>query len=158
MRLTALGLMGLRFLWLAHLQPIIPNRVVTLHDEVEIEDMEWSEELQAFTYQCPCGDLFQITLGELATGGWQVNLLLAQLAQQGCCRWCLHRNKMETVACKCICKQAHLLLLWCTRRGGCSLPFLLPLRAGHLRPRGLSAARSCGVKIEGRPPSPEAHP
>lgn len=36
--------------------------------QVEIEDMEWSEELQAFTYQCPCGDLFQITLEELASG------------------------------------------------------------------------------------------
>lgn len=32
------------------------------YDEVEIEDMTWSEELQAYTYQCPCGDLFQITL------------------------------------------------------------------------------------------------
>ena len=31
------------------------------YDEVEIEDMKWDEELQAFTYQCPCGDLFQIT-------------------------------------------------------------------------------------------------
>lgn len=41
---------------------------MTLHDEVEVEDMEWSEELQAFTYQCPCGDLFQITLEELAAG------------------------------------------------------------------------------------------
>lgn len=42
---------------------------MTLHDEVELEDMDWSEELQAFTYQCPCGDLFQITLDELASGG-----------------------------------------------------------------------------------------
>lgn len=32
------------------------------YDEVEIEDMDWDEKLQAFTYQCPCGDLFQITL------------------------------------------------------------------------------------------------
>ena len=31
------------------------------YDDVEIEDMEWSEELSAFTYPCPCGDLFQIT-------------------------------------------------------------------------------------------------
>lgn len=31
------------------------------YDEVEIEDMKWDEELKAFTYQCPCGDLFQIT-------------------------------------------------------------------------------------------------
>ena len=38
------------------------------YDEVEIEDMEWSDELQAFTYQCPCGDLFQITLEELRAG------------------------------------------------------------------------------------------
>lgn len=43
--------------------------VMTLHDEIEIEDMDWSEELQAFTYQCPCGDLFQITLEELSSGG-----------------------------------------------------------------------------------------
>ncbi|GBF89845.1 hypothetical protein Rsub_02549 [Raphidocelis subcapitata] len=38
------------------------------YDEVEIEDMEWSEELQAYTYSCPCGDLFQITLEELRAG------------------------------------------------------------------------------------------
>jgi hypothetical protein len=33
-----------------------------LYDEVEIEDMDWNEDMQSFTYQCPCGDLFQITL------------------------------------------------------------------------------------------------
>jgi hypothetical protein len=32
------------------------------YDEVEIEDMQWSDDLAAFTYPCPCGDLFQITL------------------------------------------------------------------------------------------------
>lgn len=32
------------------------------YDEVDLEDMVWSEELGAYTYQCPCGDLFQITL------------------------------------------------------------------------------------------------
>ncbi len=31
------------------------------YDEIEIEDMEWNEDLQAYTYSCPCGDLFQIT-------------------------------------------------------------------------------------------------
>ncbi|KAI3433930.1 hypothetical protein D9Q98_003732 [Chlorella vulgaris] len=41
---------------------------MTLHDEVEIEDMDWNEELMAFTYQCPCGDLFQITMEELTAG------------------------------------------------------------------------------------------
>lgn len=35
------------------------------YDEIDIEDMEWKEDLQAFTYQCPCGDLFQITMVRL---------------------------------------------------------------------------------------------
>jgi diphthamide biosynthesis protein 3 len=41
------------------------------YDEIEIEDMAWSEALQAYTYSCPCGDLFQITLvrAECACGG-----------------------------------------------------------------------------------------
>ncbi|KAH9656369.1 hypothetical protein KPL70_022663 [Citrus sinensis] len=38
------------------------------YDDVEIEDMEWNEELQAYTYPCPCGDLFQITKDELRIG------------------------------------------------------------------------------------------
>ncbi|CAA7408262.1 unnamed protein product [Spirodela intermedia] len=38
------------------------------YDDVEIEDMEWNEELQAFTYACPCGDIFQITREELRAG------------------------------------------------------------------------------------------
>uniref|UniRef100_A0A7S0S3Q5 Diphthamide biosynthesis protein 3 n=1 Tax=Chlamydomonas leiostraca TaxID=1034604 RepID=A0A7S0S3Q5_9CHLO len=38
------------------------------YDEVEIEDMTWNEELQAYTYSCPCGDVFQITLEELRQG------------------------------------------------------------------------------------------
>ncbi|KAL0054987.1 hypothetical protein WJX82_005471 [Trebouxia sp. C0006] len=38
------------------------------YDDIEIEDMEWNEELSAFTYPCPCGDLFQITKEELAEG------------------------------------------------------------------------------------------
>ena len=32
------------------------------YDEIEIEDMNWNTTLQAYTYPCPCGDLFQITL------------------------------------------------------------------------------------------------
>ncbi len=47
----------------------VPDTVLSLCIlQVEIEDMEWSEELQGFTYQCPCGDLFQITVEELAAG------------------------------------------------------------------------------------------
>ncbi|KAF6256148.1 hypothetical protein COO60DRAFT_1272092 [Scenedesmus sp. NREL 46B-D3] len=38
------------------------------YDEVEIEDMKWDEQLQAYTYSCPCGDLFQITLDQLKAG------------------------------------------------------------------------------------------
>lgn len=30
--------------------------------------MLWSEELEAYTYQCPCGDLFQITTTDLKAG------------------------------------------------------------------------------------------
>jgi len=38
------------------------------YDEVDLEDMEWNAELGAFTYQCPCGDVFQITPTELRAG------------------------------------------------------------------------------------------
>ncbi|KAI5661030.1 hypothetical protein M9H77_20353 [Catharanthus roseus] len=38
------------------------------YDDVEIEDMEWNEKLQAYTYPCPCGDLFQITKEDLRLG------------------------------------------------------------------------------------------
>ncbi|CAM0908951.1 unnamed protein product [Alopecurus aequalis] len=41
---------------------------MSAYDEVEIEDMEWSAELGAYTYPCPCGDLFQITLADLRLG------------------------------------------------------------------------------------------
>jgi diphthamide biosynthesis protein 3 len=38
------------------------------YDEVEVEDMAWDAQLRAWTYQCPCGDLFSITPEELAAG------------------------------------------------------------------------------------------
>ncbi|XP_050231062.1 diphthamide biosynthesis protein 3-like [Mercurialis annua] len=38
------------------------------YDDVEIEDMQWSEELNSYTYPCPCGDLFQITKEDLRLG------------------------------------------------------------------------------------------
>lgn len=38
------------------------------YDEVDLDDMEWNAELGAYTYQCPCGDFFQITLEELRRG------------------------------------------------------------------------------------------
>ncbi|CAA2967086.1 Hypothetical predicted protein [Olea europaea subsp. europaea] len=38
------------------------------YDDVEIEAMEWNEELQACKYPCPCGDLFQIPKEDLRIG------------------------------------------------------------------------------------------
>ena len=38
------------------------------YDEIDLEDMDWNAELGAFTFQCPCGDLFQITPEELMAG------------------------------------------------------------------------------------------
>ncbi|XP_031278156.1 diphthamide biosynthesis protein 3-like [Pistacia vera] len=43
------------------------------YDDVEIEDMEWNEELQVYTYPCPCGDLFQISKDELQRGEVMAN-------------------------------------------------------------------------------------
>jgi diphthamide biosynthesis protein 3 len=42
--------------------------MATPYEEVALADMAWSDELQAYTYECPCGDLFQITGDELAAG------------------------------------------------------------------------------------------
>ncbi|RWS04047.1 diphthamide biosynthesis protein 3-like protein [Dinothrombium tinctorium] len=39
-----------------------------IHDEIEIEDFEYDEENETFTYPCPCGDLFSITKEELLNG------------------------------------------------------------------------------------------
>eukprot|EP00740_Mantoniella_antarctica_P008045 CAMPEP_0181365782 /NCGR_PEP_ID=MMETSP1106-20121128/10294_1 /TAXON_ID=81844 /ORGANISM="Mantoniella antarctica, Strain SL-175" /LENGTH=72 /DNA_ID=CAMNT_0023480967 /DNA_START=106 /DNA_END=324 /DNA_ORIENTATION=- len=38
------------------------------YDEVDLEDMDWNAEMGAFTYQCPCGDLFFITPDDLRGG------------------------------------------------------------------------------------------
>lgn len=41
---------------------------LVFHDEVELEDFEWDDKLEAFTYPCPCGDQFLITYDELECG------------------------------------------------------------------------------------------
>lgn len=46
---------------------VVPG-IQTVYDEVDLEDMAWSDALAAYTYQCPCGDLFQITRSELNAG------------------------------------------------------------------------------------------
>ena len=41
---------------------------MSFYDEIEIEDMEWVQEDDAFYYPCPCGDRFLITAEELLMG------------------------------------------------------------------------------------------
>ena len=41
---------------------------MSFYDEIEIEDMEWVPEDEAFYYPCPCGDQFLITVEELLMG------------------------------------------------------------------------------------------
>ena len=36
-----------------------------IYDEIEIEDMTYDEDLQKYTFPCPCGDKFSITLEDL---------------------------------------------------------------------------------------------
>ena len=38
------------------------------YEDVEISDMDFAVETETFTYPCPCGDLFTITLDELLDG------------------------------------------------------------------------------------------
>lgn len=38
---------------------------LAIYDEIEIEDMTFNPDLQLYTYPCPCGDRFQIGLGDL---------------------------------------------------------------------------------------------
>lgn len=40
----------------------------TIYDEIEIEDMTYDEDIQLFTYPCPCGDRFEIVLDDLLDG------------------------------------------------------------------------------------------
>ena len=39
-----------------------------VYEEVEIDEMDYDEEQGLYTYECPCGDLFQISEEELAEG------------------------------------------------------------------------------------------
>ncbi len=42
--------------------------MASFYDQVEIEDFEFDEASGMYTYPCPCGDKFQITLSELMDG------------------------------------------------------------------------------------------
>jgi diphthamide biosynthesis protein 3 len=41
---------------------------MSVYEEVEIEDMMYNDKDYSYTYQCPCGDIFRITLEELYDG------------------------------------------------------------------------------------------
>ena len=41
---------------------------MSVYEEVEIEDMLFDEKDLSYTYPCPCGDTFRITLEELHDG------------------------------------------------------------------------------------------
>jgi len=41
---------------------------MSFYDEIEIEDMTWDETLQIYHYPCPCGDRFEISLGDMREG------------------------------------------------------------------------------------------
>lgn len=38
---------------------------MVVYDEIEIEDMTFELDSQLFTYPCPCGDKFQVSLDDL---------------------------------------------------------------------------------------------
>lgn len=40
----------------------------SVYDEVEIEDMSFDKESETYSYPCPCGDKFSISLEELLDG------------------------------------------------------------------------------------------
>jgi hypothetical protein len=42
--------------------------MVSIYEEIEIEDMTFNSEDQTFYYPCPCGDKFGISLEELMDG------------------------------------------------------------------------------------------
>ncbi|OLL22269.1 Diphthamide biosynthesis protein 3 [Neolecta irregularis DAH-3] len=50
------------------IEPPKPQSKPAFYDEVEIEDMEWDDEVEVFYYPCPCGDRFEITKDDMAEG------------------------------------------------------------------------------------------
>ena len=41
---------------------------MSIYEEIEIEDMDYNAKELVYTYPCPCGDKFRITLEELWDG------------------------------------------------------------------------------------------
>lgn len=45
-----------------------PEEDERVYDEVDLADMEWDEDDGMYLYQCPCGDMFEISKADLAAG------------------------------------------------------------------------------------------
>ncbi|RDI78109.1 hypothetical protein Vi05172_g11860 [Venturia inaequalis] len=41
---------------------------MSYYDEIEIEDMTFDSTLQIYHYPCPCGDRFEISIGDMRDG------------------------------------------------------------------------------------------
>jgi len=41
---------------------------MSYYDEIEIEDMTFDSTLQLYHFPCPCGDRFEISIGDLRDG------------------------------------------------------------------------------------------
>lgn len=39
-----------------------------MYDDVDLEDMSWDIATKSYSYQCPCGDFFAISLDDLQSG------------------------------------------------------------------------------------------
>ena len=44
------------------------KKMASFYDEVEIEDFTFDDDQQLYTYPCPCGDKFAITVADLKNG------------------------------------------------------------------------------------------
>lgn len=47
---------------------------MSIYEEVEVEDMAFDAQTRTFTYPCPCGDKFAISLDEMASDGEDIAL------------------------------------------------------------------------------------
>lgn len=39
-----------------------------IYDEIDLEEMQYDKESNLFTYPCPCGDRFEVSLDDLING------------------------------------------------------------------------------------------
>ena len=46
----------------------VTKETESFYDEIQLEDMDWDEEEEAYFYPCPCGDKFIMPLEDLEMG------------------------------------------------------------------------------------------